>query len=201
MAGKRCDLLDIVDEMSEEEKNIFYNESTNKYYKYLEKSESFKRIIDKVEKDEEILEDEWIFLLKKLFTITCKAMSENEELTFWDKLPYVFAKAGMRLSEEDSDAYNESYKMVQYIDSIKQADEIIMDLFHGLEVVSNTRRVEDLNILLKQHREAYRFREYKDRFYDSYSSNDRSDITPEERVSINSFNRFYEKEKSLVKTY
>ena len=38
-------------------------------------------------------------------------------------------------------------------------------------------------------------------FFDSYKKNDNSNISYEERISINSFGRLYEKEKELVKIY
>jgi hypothetical protein len=140
-------------------------------------------------------------LFKRLFAVTCKAIQENEKLTFIDKIIYLFSRIGFNMSKLDSKAYNECYKMMEYIESIKMNKDINEDLLKGLEIVGNGRDYKNLDILLKQHNEACTYREYKDMFFDSYKKSENSRISYEERIAINSFTRSYAKEKELVKRY
>jgi len=201
MADIRLDLNEIVNEMSEEEKEVFYIESSARYFRWLYNSEEFSKILDKLDNDYAIKDKEWLFLFKRFFAVTCKAIEENEKLKFLDKVIYMLSKIGIKISKLDSKAYNECYKMIEYINSIKMNKDINSDLLFGLEVVGSDRNYKQLDVLIKQHTTACGFREYKDMFFDSYKKNDNSNISYEERISINSFGRLYEKEKELVKIY
>ena len=201
MADIKLDLTEIVNEMSEEEKEIFFIESSSKYFRYLCDTETFKNIIGKLDKDYAIKESEWLFLFKRFFAVTCKAVDENEKLSFLDKVIYIFSRIGIKLCKLDSKGYNECYKMIEYIKSIKMNNDINSDLFYGLELVGSDRVYKYLEVLIKQHNTACGFREYKDMFFESYKKSDNGKITYEERMAINSYNRLYEKEKELVKKY
>ena len=192
MADLRLDLKDIINEMSEEEKEIYYIESSSKYFRWLYNSEEFSKIIDKLDNDYVIEEKEWLFLFKRFFAVTCKAINENEELKFLDKVIYMFSNIGIKMCKLDSKGYNECYKMIEYINSIRMNIDINNDLLYGLEKVGEGRVYRDLDILIKQHNTACSFREYKDMFFESYKKNNNSDISYEERIAINSFGRSYE---------
>lgn len=197
----RFDLKEIIDEFDEEEKEKYFIESSSKYFRYLYSTSKFEKILFKLDNDYIINEDEWMFLFKRFFAVTCKAIEENEKLSFLDKVIYMFSKIGYSLSKMDTKLYNECYKMIQYIESIKMNNEINSDLLFGLEKVGSGRDYKELNILLKQHNEACTYREYKDMFFESYNKSGNSNITYEERIAINSFGRSYAKEKELVKKY
>ena len=51
MADIRLDLNEIVNEMSEEEKEVFYIESSARYFRWLYNSEEFSKILDKLDND------------------------------------------------------------------------------------------------------------------------------------------------------
>ena len=195
------DLSEIIDEMDEEEKEKYFIESSSKYFRYLYTTKKFESILDKLDNNYTIKEDEWLFLFKRFFAVTCKAIEENEKLSFLDKIIYMFSNIGIHMSKLDSRLYNECYKMIEYIKSINMNKDINSDLLYGLEQVGSKRDYKKLDILLKQHTTACNYRESKDLFYDNYKKNDGSNISYEERMAISSFNRHYNKEKELVKKY
>ena len=195
------DLAEIIDEMDKEEKEKYFMESSSKYFRYLYSSPRFEEILDKLDNNYVIKEEEWLFLFKRFFAVTCKAMEENEKLSFLDKVIYMLSKIGFKISKLDSKLYNECYKMIEYIKSIEMNNDINNDLLYGLEEIGTERNYKKLDILLKQHIIACNYRESKDLFYDNYKKSNSSDITFEERISISSFNREYIKEKELVKSY
>ena len=195
------DLKEIIDEFDEEEKEKYFIESSSKYFRYLYSTPKFNGIISKLDNNYVIKEDEWMFLFKRFFAVTCKAMEENEKLSFLDKIIYMFSKIGYKISKMDTKLYNECYKMIQYIESIKMNNDINSDLLFGLERVGTGRDYKVLNTLLKQHIEASTYREYKDMFFESYKKSDSDRISYDERIAINSFGRSYIKEKELVKRY
>ena len=195
------DLKDIINEMSEAEKNIYFNENSSKYFKYLHGTKKFEIIMSKLDNEYIIREDEWLFLFKRFFAITCKAIEENEKISFLDRIIFMFSKIGCYLSKIDSKTYNECFKMIRYIESIKMNKEINSDLMMGLEIVGRTRDYNNLNILLKQHMEASDYRDYKDMFFEEYKKSNNSHITYDEGIAIKSFGKAYIREKDLVKKY
>ena len=195
------DLNEIIDDMDNEEKEKYFMESSSKYFRYLYTSKKFESILDKLDNNCIIDEDEWLFLFKRFFAVTCKAMEENEKLSFIDKVIYMFSKIGFKISKLDSKLYNECYKMIEYIKSIKMNKDINSDLIHGLEKVGTGRDYKKLDILLKQHTVACTYREYKDMFYEYYKKSNNSNMSYEERISISAFHRQYKNEKELVKKY
>ena len=201
MEPVRFDLKEIIDEFDKEEKEKYFIESSCKYFKYLYDTPRFKDILYKLDNDYIIKEDEWMFLFKRFFAVTCKAMEENEKLSFIDKVIYMFSKIGYSFSKMDTKLYNECYKMIQYIDSIKMNNDINSDLLFGLEKTGSGRDYKNLDTLLKQHIEACGYREYKDMFFESYKKSENSSISYEERIAINSIGRSYIREKELVKRY
>ena len=195
------DLAEIIDEMDEEEKEKYFMESSSKYFRYLYTTKKFENILDKLDNNYVIKEEEWFFLFKRFFAVTCKAMEENEKLSFLDKVIYILSKMGFKISKLDSKLYNECYKMIEYIKSIKLNNDINSDLLYGLEETGAGRDYKKLDILLKQHIIACDYREYKDMFYENYKKNEGSNISYEERIAIYSFTRQYKQEKELVKKY
>ena len=201
MEPVRFDLKEIVNEFSKEEKEKYFMESSSKYFKYLYDTPAFKKILYKLDNDYIIKEEEWMFLFKRFFAVTCKAIEENEKISFLDRVIYMFSKIGFHISKLDSKLYNECYKMREYINSIKMNIDINSDLLFGLEKTGSGRDYKNLETLLNQHIVASSYREYKDLFYESYKKSENSNISYEERIAINSLGRYYSREKELVKKY
>lgn len=201
MEPVRFDLKEIVNEFSDEEKEKYFIESSSKYFKYLYETPIFKKILYKLDNDYIIKEEEWMFLFKRFFAVTCKAIEENEKISFLDKVIYMFSKIGFHIGKLDSKFYNECYKMREYINSIKMNADINNDLLLGLEKVGSGRDYKNLETLLNQHIVASSYREYKDLFYESYKKSENSIVSYDERIAINSLGRYYTREKELVKNY
>ena len=88
MEPVRFDLKEIVNEFSKEEKEKYFMESSSKYFKYLYDTPAFKKILYKLDNDYIIKEEEWMFLFKRFFAVTCKAIEENEKISFLDRIIY-----------------------------------------------------------------------------------------------------------------
>lgn len=197
----KLDLVQIVDEMDEEEKSIFENKNTNAYFNYVYNSASFKSILGKIDSNEEISDSEWIYLLKRLFVVSCRAMQEEDRIDLSYKLLDIVSKIGIKVCKKGTKAYDEFNVMTNYINSIRLNREINRDLINSLKETWASKKNNDLKTLLKQHNAAYNFRDCKDKFYSEYSENGLSGISSSARMSFNSLERFYQYEKELVKTY
>lgn len=191
----------VVDELSDEEKKIYWTQSANDYFRSLYYSKSFIPILKKFESNEKLNKEEWDYIIKRLFLVTCKAISEEDEVTYFDKFHYMLSKIGQTFSIRDGHLYNECVKMIEFIDSISMEKDINKDLLNGLDIVSDSVNPTDLDILLKQHREAVIFRNNQDAYFDAYKDSYKGFITDSERVYINSMHRSYKREKELVKEY
>ena len=195
------DLNFLLEELSEEEKKVYMTKSCNDYYYYFLNTDFFKEIQKKLSNHANITEDEWEEILKKLYLLTCKAVSEEDSLDLLDRFIYLFARVGFRFSQEDTFFYNECYKMIAYIVSIKRTKELNIDLFNGLDYVMDHCEETELDLLLRQHQEASIFRNYKDRFLQAYQDSQEGVISSSERISINTCERAFQREKELVLQY
>lgn len=191
----------IVDELSDEEKKIYWTQSTNDYFRSLYYSKEFIPILKKLASNDKLDKEEWEFVIKRLFLVTCKAMAEEDNVTYVDMFRYMLSKIGQTFSIKDGHLYNECVKMIEFIDSISMEKDINNDLLCGLDIIKNSDNPTDLDILLKQHREAAIFRDNQDSYLEAYKNSYKGFITDSERAYINSMHRSYEREKNLVKEY
>ena len=105
----------------------YYNGSANEYYYYVRHTNNYKELIDKLEAGTKLNEDEGQYLLDKLYLITCKSYSEEEDIHFKDKIINSLAKLGLLLSKKNSYCYNEAYKLIEYFGSIEKiCDKILI---------------------------------------------------------------------------
>ena len=191
----------IINELNPEEKNIYLTQSASNYFRLMHYSEKFIPILEKLETRKKLTIEEWDYLVKRLFLITCKAIAEEDNVTYVDMFHYTLSKIGQTFSIKDGHLYNECVKMIEFIDSISMEKDINNDLLCGLDIIKNSDNPTDLDILLKQHREAAIFRDNQDAYFDAYRDSYKGFITDSERAYINSMHRSYEREKNLVKEY
>ena len=195
------ELNKIINELNPEEKNIYLTQSASNYFRLMHYSEKFIPILEKLESRKKLTIEEWDYLVKRLFLITCKAIAEEDNITFMDRISYTLSKIGSVIFIKDGNLYNECIKMVEFIDSINMEKSINSDLLVGLNTVKS--KVDDnlLGILIKQHREASIFRDSQNLFVEEYINSIDGPITNLEEVYINSMHGSYKREKELVKEY
>ena len=91
--------------------------------------------------------------------------------------------------------------MLAFLESVKLEKEINIDLLSGFERTEASKSETDLDILLRQHREAAIFRDNQDAFLDSYRKRELGVMTSDDLLYIDSMDRCYIREKELVKEY
>ena len=101
----------------------------------------------------------------------------------------------MMFSKKGTPEYNEYYKMLQMGQSILRTKEVNDDLLLGLEKLVNSSDERVLEILLDQHEEACSFRTHRDFFYEEDLKSQDGELSMDEVIAINCFNRSYEREK------
>ena len=195
------ELLNALDQLDEEERNMYIENSTCQCFRSMYYSKEFSPILKKLNTKEKLTSEEWDYIVTRLFLITCKAKIEEDEVTFIDKIMYILSKLGVKLSVRDGHLYNECFKMIRFVDSIDQEKDINRDLTEGLCRVFNGGNDTDLDILIKQHREAIVFRDNQDGYLDSYKESAGGYISDKEKIFLSSMDRAYIREKELVKEY
>ena len=193
--------MNALDQLDEEERNMYIENSTGQCFRNMYYSEKFSPILGKLNTKEKLTSEEWEYIVTRLFLITCKAKIEELDVTFTDKIMYLLSKLGVRVSIKDGHLYNECFKMIRFVDSIDQEKDINRDLTEGLCRVFNGGSDSDLDILLKQHREAIVFRDNQDGYLDSYRESSGGYISDKEKIFLSSMSRAYIREKELVKEY
>ena len=188
----------IVDELSDEEKRIYWTQSANDYFRNIKYSKEFINISKKLESEEELTFEQWDYIIKRLFLVTCKALNEEDQVKFSDKVVFMLSKIGKKISVKNGYLYNECIKMIEFINSIEMEKEINSDLVDGLDKISNSRENIELSRLLKQHGEASIFRDNQDAYFEAYDYSEKGYISESERVYINTMYRSYIREKKLV---
>ena len=194
-------LQNLMKNLTKEEKIIFYTEDANHYYRYVKNSDCFSQLNKKLESDGKLTEEEWDYLLNRLYLVTCKAIGEEDDITISEKLIYLISKLGYIISKKNSSLYNEAYKIMEYIGGIKKAQDINDDLLYGYDMVVDTHDEGYLDILIRQHEAAEIFRGNKSFFEREYVNSKDGKISDNEKIAINSFNRGYDSEKKLVLKY
>ena len=187
--------------MDEEELNIAAEGSCKEYYKYLLYNTEFKRVISKVNSDASLTNDEWLYILERLFLIGYKSKVEGDKLDINDRIYKVISKIGMKLFKEGSPVYNECIKMFKHIDFIRERKEIDKDLLFGYDFVRANKKEGYLSILIKQHEEASIFRSNNEMFVRSVEKGRSGELSQQEIIGMNATERSYLREKELVKKY
>lgn len=190
----------VIEKLDEDEKEIYINSTASSYLKRVYKSEKFSKIIGKLDTKEKLTDAEWTYVLEKLLLVTNKAILEEDQLSFLDKFKYLIDKIIVKVLK-DGKIYNECMKMIAFMASIKLEKDINIDLSIGLAVVEESKNNTDLDILLKQHREASLFRDSQDAFLDSYRVSIAGVMSDDEAACIDSMDKYYNNEKELVKEY
>ena len=194
-------IQEVIKSLNDDERVLYEAQTASEYFRFLYYSSNFINILKKLNNKEKLNDKEWDYLIKRLFLVTCKAIDEEDSINVVDRITYILNKIGVKVFKEDGRIYNECIKMVEFIESIYMEQEINEDLLLGLDKVESERNETELDILLKQHREASVFRDNQDSFYDEYNDSKTGVITDSERAYMNSMDRSYIREKELVKRY
>lgn len=194
-------LEEAINSLTESERALYEAQTASEYFRFLYYSLDFTKILKKLNMKEKLSDKEWDYLIKRLFLVTVKAMDEEDSINLADKVSYTINKIGTKVFKKDGNIYNECVKMVAFIDSINMEEIINEDLLNGLELIEEGKKETELDILLKQHREASIFRDNQDAFFNSYKDSKTGKITEQEQVFMNSMERSYIREKNLVKEY
>ena len=191
----------LVEEMPSDEQEVYDNQSTSDYFRFLYYSEFFRIVLNKLDIKSKLTKEEWDELLRKLYLVTSKAISEEDNLSVMDKLRYSLSKFFIKVSREDGPIYSECFRMIEFVKSISNEKDINCDLLEGFNIVSKSMSEDDLLILINQQREASIFRDNQESFCIKAVESNKSSISDSERVCINLMNRAYLREKELVKKY
>ena len=187
-------------DLSEDEKKMYVDSTANQYFRNIYYSKEFSTIVSKLDSKEKLTEEEWAYLTTRLFMVTYKATLEEDSLNCLDKINYLINKIGVKIFKKGK-IHNECVKLLAFLESIKLEEEINTDLSNGLERVEMSRSDTDLDILLRQHREAVIFRDCQDAFIDSYREGKNGVMTDNDLLYMDSMDRSYIREKELVKEY
>ena len=194
-------IQEVIKSLNDNERVLYEAQTASEYFRFLYYSSSFINILKKLNNKEKLNDREWDYLIKRLFLVTCKAIDEEDSINVVDRITYILNKIGVKVFKEDGHIYNECMKMVEFIESIYMEQEINEDLLLGLDKIETERNETELDILLKQHREASVFRDNKDAFYTEYNNSKKGVISDSESAYMDSMDRSYIREKELVKRY
>ncbi|MBQ9019357.1 MAG: hypothetical protein IJ097_03530 [Bacilli bacterium] len=195
------DLSKIISELDDEEKKQYLKQNASGYFRYLYYSKPFIPILKKLESNDKLIDEEWNYLIRRLFLVTYKAIDEENNTSFKDDVIYILSKIGIKITIKNGHLYNECYKMINFIESMQKEKDINVDLLNGINIVDSNKNMTDLDILLKQHREASIFRDNQNAYYAAYDSSFKGFVTESEKNYIYSMNRSYIREKNLVNKY
>ncbi len=187
--------------MDKEELDLAVEGSCREYFEYLLDSNEFKTVLNKIDSDQELKDEDWLYILERLKIVAYKSLSESEKNDSGDKLYSLICRIGMKIFKEDTSIYNECLKMYKYLDFIKKRREIDKDLLDGYDIVSDNRDENSLSILINQHREANIFRNSSSFYEKLFEESSAGVISSDERVYMNATTYSYEREKELVKKY
>lgn len=190
----------IITNENETEKIKYINGTANDFFKDSYNSEKFHSIVDKLNSKDKLTEDEWVYLIEKLYIVTYKAILEEDELSILDNINYIINKLYVKIFKNGK-IHDECIKMLAFIECIKFEKEINSDLSKYLEQIKKDRNEEDLDILIRQHIEALIFRDNQDAFLDSYRNGEVGIMTANDKLYMDSMNKAFIREKGLVKEY
>ena len=205
-------------DLDAEELNLYKNVSANAFFKYVYNSERFQGILKKLDNNSKLNDEEWMYVLGRLFLVTSRSCVEYEKnkINLKDKLVQLICRIGMFFTSDGSEWNNEFYKMFEYMNSFNKLKLISSDLYNCYLLVDDEKKEDVLKIYLEQHKDAYEFREYRSLFMNCYSTNNNKalecysegfidecvgTVAGDERSNINMMNRAFESTKKLVKKY
>ena len=194
------DIHAIIDKLDESEKMMYIDSSASSYFRATYYSKRFSSIVSKLDTSEKLTNEEWEYLIEKLYLVTYKAIMEEDSLDIGDKLFYAISKIGAKVFKNGK-IHNECIKMLAFVESLDLEKDINEDLSNGLERIEKSKSKDDLSILLRQHREAVIFRDKQDEFINSYRDSRAGHMTEDEMFCMYSISRSYNREKELVKEY
>lgn len=187
--------------MTDDERNIFEEKTATDFFRYIYDSPKFQEILSKFQPNNKINEGEWLYLFEKLYLVTYKSLQEEVHPRLFDRITYLLSKVGTVIFSKDTQEYNDFYKSMEIIRSYYRNIEVDDDLLRMQTEIMTTRSVEDLETLLKVHKEACVFRNNRDYMYHEEEKSKDGELSYTQRAAINSFNRSYEREKELVLKY
>ena len=132
------ELNSIVKSLSPQEKNAYETQTASEYFRYVYYSQNFIEILKKMETTELLSDEDWNYLLEKLYLVTCKAISEEDSVSFMDKVTYMVNKIATKVFRSGK-VHTECEKMIKFIDSVIFEEDINEDLVRGLEIVEDSR--------------------------------------------------------------
>ena len=185
--------------LSKEEQVAFFTMNTTEYYEFVNKMPSFEQIQKKLDTNEKLSEEDWDYILMRLFFIFLHALKEQDRMDIATKIAYLFAKVNMKIAKKDGPLYNECYKITELISSFQKEKEINQDLLEGIQAVLHSLEEQELIDLLKQNQEANIFRENQRAYVDAYDNTTMGEISPNEKLYIHALNRAYQEEKKYLK--
>ena len=185
--------------LSEEERNLFEQADCTTCYQAIKKEERFASLIQKNINREKLTDEEWEYILFRLYLICCKATMEEESVTFTDHILSFLSKIGMKISRKDKPLYNECIKMVKFVRSFKREKEMNIDAFNSFYITMESKEATDLDLLLDQLEEAKIFRTNRGAFMEAYKDGAYGVITANERMYMRASERAYERAKELSK--
>ncbi len=187
--------------MDREELDLAVEGNYREYYDYLFADDTFLNVIEKVKGKEELSEEEWLYILERLFIIRYKSVQDEEKIDFKDKFNSLICRIGMKIFKDDSGLYNECLKMYKLIEFMKNEKEINKDLYNGYEIVKDNKDIESLNILINQYIEANIFKSNSSFYEELFEESTSGIISTSERTQMNASTYSYNREKELVKRY
>jgi hypothetical protein len=194
------ELNSVIKSLSPQEKKAYETQTASEYFRHLYYSQDFIKILDKMDTTELLSDKEWTYLLERLFLVTYKALSEEDTVSFMDRLTYMVNSIAIKVFKSGK-LHTECEKMMKFINSVIYEREINEELVNGLEMVENSRSESELSILINQHREAAIFRDNQDAFIDSYKESNTGSMSNQDIVNMNCMDRAYFRVKELVKEY
>lgn len=190
----------IITNETETEKIKCINGTANDFFKDSYNSEKFHSIVDKLNSKDKLTEEEWVYLIEKLYIVTYKAILEEDKLSILDNINYIINKLCVKIFKNGK-IHDECIKMLAFIECIKFEKEINSDLSKYLEQIKKDKNEEYLDILIRQHIEALIFRDNQDAFLDSYRNGEVGIMTANDKLYMDSMSKAFIREKDLVKEY
>ena len=188
-------------QMSEEERNIFFETDCAEYYQYVMGMDEFLKIQEKLQQQETLQKEEWKFVITKLFLVYCHFANNTEEMDMSSRFLFHLSKLGIKMAKDHGPLYNECYKLCEFIGNYQRVEDLFSDLLNGIKKLICFHQEEDLVCLLEQYQTTNLFLNSKKAYEDSYRNTIRGELSPNEKLYIHATHHAYDEEKKLVKRY
>ena len=190
----------LTDQLSDEEREVFLKSDSTSCYQFIKKDEMFSSLIQKNINRESLSDEEWEYVLFRLYLVSCKAVVEEESVDFMDHILSFLSKVGMKISRKDKPLYNECFKMAKFVWSLKGQREINADILESIYQTMESKKADDLDLLFHQFEEANIFRTNLEAFMGEYKGTRFGDVSMHERMYLRATERAFEREKELCKS-